>query len=183
MGAGLFRAFIFDPWRGISRSSWGRAMGNDPVRLELAVAANAEIRALIGELDSELSANYSPEQRHGLALDAIFQPHIRFFVARTDDGAMGCGGVALFSGFAEVKRMYVRRDARGRGIADAILERLTAEAAAAGLALLRPETGTRQERAIRFYRRNGFALCKAFEPYASMPPAAIATSVFMEKRI
>jgi putative acetyltransferase len=158
-------------------------MSNISVRLEQAVTASDEIRELIAELDAELSANYSPEQRHGLCLDAIFQPHIRFFVARTQDGAMGCGGVALFSGFAEVKRMYVRQDARGGGIADAILERLTAEAAAAGLDLLRLETGTRQERAIRFYRRNGFALCQAFEPYASMPPAAIETSVFMEKRI
>ena len=154
-----------------------------PVKLERALAASDEVRDLIGELDAELSANYSPEQRHGLSLDAIFQPHIRFFVARTDDGAMGCGGVALFSAFAEVKRMYVRRDRRGGGIADAVLERLTAEAASAGLDLLRLETGTRQERAIRFYKRNGFKTCGSFEPYTSMPPAAIVTSIFMEKMI
>ena len=154
-----------------------------PVKLERALAASDEVRDLIGELDAELSANYSPEQRHGLSLDAIFQPHIRFFVARTDGGAMGCGGVALFSAFAEVKRMYVRRDGRGGGIADAVLERLTAEAVSAGLDLLRLETGTRQERAIRFYERNGFKTCGSFEPYTSMPPAAIVTSIFMEKMI
>jgi putative acetyltransferase len=153
------------------------------VRLERALAASDEVVDLIGELDAELSANYSPEQRHGLSLDAIFQPHVRFFVAWTKDGAMGCGGVALFSDFAEVKRMYVRPGARGAGLADTILERLTAETAAAGLTLLRLETGTRQERAMRFYARNGFKTCGSFEPYTSMPPSAIETSIFMEKTI
>jgi len=51
------------------------------------------------------------------------------------------------------------------------------------LTLLRLETGTAQDRAMRFYRRHGFVDCAAFEPYAAMPAAAIATSVFMEKRI
>ncbi|HWY60704.1 MAG TPA: GNAT family N-acetyltransferase [Rhizomicrobium sp.] len=153
------------------------------LRLDRASAATAEIRGLIGELDAELGANYAPEQRHGLSLDALFEPHIRFYVAWTQDGAAGCGGVALFSCFAELKRMYVRTGSRGRGLADAILERLTADAVGAGLKLLRLETGTLQARAIRFYQRNGFALCEPYEPYTSMPPSAIETSVFMEKRI
>jgi hypothetical protein len=36
---------------------------------------------------------------------------------------------------------------------------------------------------MRFYSRCGFAPCAAFEPYASMPAAAIVTSVFLEKPI
>ncbi|HWC63743.1 MAG TPA: GNAT family N-acetyltransferase, partial [Rhizomicrobium sp.] len=155
----------------------------DSIRLERGLAATPEIRALIAELDAELSAHYAAEQRHGLSLDALFEPHIRFFVAWADGKAQGCGGVALFPGFAELKRMYVRPAARGGGIADAILERLSQEASAAGLDLLRLETGTMQQRAIRFYERCGFKTCGSFPPYAAMAPYAIATSVFMEKRI
>jgi hypothetical protein len=62
-----------------------------------------------------LAAEYPPEQRHGLDIAAIFQPHIRFFIARLHDVAVGCGGVALFPDYAEVKRMYVREGARGQG--------------------------------------------------------------------
>jgi putative acetyltransferase len=153
------------------------------IRLERASAATPGVRALIGELESELGANYTPEQRHGLCVDALFEPHIRFYVAWTGADACGCGGVALFADFAELKRMYVREGSRGLGIADAMLERLTAEATGAGFKLLRLETGTLQARALRFYQRNGFAICEAYEPYASMPHAAIETSVFMEKRI
>ena len=138
---------------------------------------------MVGALDDELAANYAPEQRHGLALEAIFQPQVRFFLARTQESAIGCGGIALFADFAEIKRMYVRPQSRGQGVAEAIVARLTAEALEAGLSLVRLETGTHQIAAIRFYRRCGFAPCAAFEPYASMPPSAITTSVFLEKRL
>jgi putative acetyltransferase len=79
--------------------------------------------------------------------------------------------------------MYVRPQARGQGVADAILARLTQEARDAGLDILRLETGTEQAAAMRFYTRSGFAVCAAFEPYAAMPAHAIATSVFLEKHL
>src|SRR5664279_1378963 len=153
------------------------------VRIEAAQTATEEVRSLIGELDSVLSAEYTPEQQHGLAPDAIFQPHIRFFLARLGGAAVGCGGVALFSDFAEVKRMYVRDPARGQGVADAILARIEQEVRDAALSLLRLETGDRQVAAMRFYARAGFRRCPAFGAYALMTPQSIATSVFFEKRI
>jgi putative acetyltransferase len=155
----------------------------DDVLIELVPRATDEVRVLLGELDGVLSAAYPPEQRHGLALDAIFQPHVRFFVARLGGAAIGCGGVALFPDFAEVKRMYVRDAARGRGVADAILARIETEAREAGTALLRLETGDRQIAAMRLYFRLGFHQCPAFGAYAAMAAEAIATSVFFEKRL
>lgn len=154
-----------------------------PIAIERVIDATDEVRALIAALNAELAQHYLPEQRHGLSLDALFQPHIRFFIARANGVAAGCGGVALFSDFAELKRMYVHPNMRGQGIADAIVERLTAEALDACLSSLRLETGTQQTAAMRFYRRCGFAPCTAFEPYASMAPIAIVTSVFLERRI
>ncbi len=153
------------------------------VWIEAVPTATEEVRALVGELEAILSAEYTPEQRHGLALDAIFQPHVRFFVARLRGAAVGCGGVALFSNFAEVKRMYMREAARGRGVAQAILARIEEEARGAGLSLLRLETGEHQLAAMRLYARAGFVRCPAFGDYVRMAPQAIATSVFFEKRI
>lgn len=153
------------------------------IAIELVRNPSAEVRSLVTELEEILSAEYPPEQRHGLRLEAIFQPNIRFFVARVDGAAVGCGGVALFDDFAEVKRMYVREAARGRGVADAVLARLEDEARAAGIDVVRLETGTRQFAALRFYERAGFRRCAAFGDYATMPPSSIATSVFFEKRI
>ena len=154
---------------------------NNELQIALAPAANDDVRLLIGELEAVLSAEYPPQQRHGLALDAIFQPHIRFFLARRQGVAVGCGGVALFPDYAEVKRMYVRPSARGQGVAEAILSRLEQEARDAGRSVLRLETGDRQFAAMRLYIRAGFRECPAFGDYALKPPDAIAASVFFEK--
>jgi putative acetyltransferase len=151
------------------------------ILIEPVSVATAEVRALIAELDATLSAEYPPEQRHGLALDAIFQPHLRFFLVRLNGEAVGCGGVAMFADFAEVKRMYVRDVARGKGVAQALLARIEAEALSAGLPVLRLETGKRQHAAMRLYTRAGFRRCTVFGAYAAMPPNSVATSVFLEK--
>jgi putative acetyltransferase len=153
------------------------------ISVELIASPSDDVRTLVAELEEVLAAEYPPEQRHGLSVDAIFQPHIRFFVARADGRAVGCGGVALFTDFAEVKRMYVRPEARGRGVADAVLARLEAEARTAGLAVLRLETGDRQLAAMRFYERAGFRRCGAFGAYGAMPRSATTTSVFYEKPV
>jgi putative acetyltransferase len=158
-------------------------MGRGDVTVELVPAATDEVRVLVDELERVLAAEYPPEQRHGLALDAIFQPNIRFFVARLDGAAVGCGGVAFLTGFAEVKRMYVRDAARGRGVAPALLARIEQEARDAGVALLRLETGVSQFAALRFYEREGFRPCAVFGDYATMAPQEIASSIFMEKRL
>jgi putative acetyltransferase len=156
---------------------------SDGVQIELAPSATEEVRVLVDELETALAAEYTPEQRHGLALDALFQPHIRFFLAWLRGHAVGCGGVALFDGFAEVKRMYVRNAARRQGVAAALLARLEDEARNAGLSWLRLETGEHQIAAMQLYARAGFRRCAAFGDYALMTPQSIATSVFFEKRI
>jgi putative acetyltransferase len=151
--------------------------------VETVSAPTAEVRALIDELEQSLASEYSAEQRHGLSVDAIFQPHIEFFIARLDGEAVGCGGVAFFETFGEVKRMYVREDARGRGVARALLARIEAAMCRRKLDVLRLETGVRQAAAIRLYENAGFRECGAFGEYATMAPEAIETSRFYEKRV
>jgi len=152
-----------------------------PLVLKPITAVTPDAQNLVEALDAELSQHYDAEQRHGLSLAAIFQPHIRFFIAYLDDVAVGCGGIALFEDFAEVKRMYVRPNARGRGIAQTILAHLETTARASGRNHLRLETGERQPAAMRLYERAGFQPCGAFGDYAAMPALAVAASRFYEK--
>src|SRR5436853_4037870 len=110
------------------------------IAIEQLFGPTPDAAALIAELDGVLGAVYEPEQRHGLSIAQVFQPNVRFFVARLDGAAVGCGAVALFDGYAEVKRMYTSEAARGRGIGKALLARLESEARDAGKRLLRLET-------------------------------------------
>lgn len=154
-----------------------------PIIIEREAAATSEATALIAELDAILGAGYEQEQRHGLSVEQVFQPNIRFFIARINDAAMGCGAIALIEDYAEIKRMYTREAARGRGVAEAVLARLEDEARAAGKSVLRLETGTLQHAAIRLYERCGFRRCRPFGHYSWLPPHRIAASLFYEKSL
>ena len=70
------------------------------VTIEQVSEPTPEVHGLIGELDEVLNAAYEPHQRHGLKLDQLFEPHVRFFLARLDGVAVACGGVALFDDYA-----------------------------------------------------------------------------------
>jgi putative acetyltransferase len=153
------------------------------VTIERVPAATEEIRQLLAELDQALSGPYLREQRHALSLDQLFEENVRFFAARLDGVAVGCGGVAFYDVFAEVKRMYTRPTARRKGVAAALLQRLESEARRAGHSVLRLETGMYQAEAIGFYERAGFERCEAFGDYLELSPQAIETSVFYEKSI
>ena len=160
--------------------------GQTPIshlRIERVEVVTDEVRQLLAELDVALAGNYLPEQRHALSLEQLFERDVRFFVARVDGVAAGCGGVAFYDRFAEVKRMYTRPTARRLGVATGVLRRLEGEARSGGYSILRLETGTYQAEAIGFYLREGFERCDAFGDYATMAPQAIETSVFCQKTI
>jgi putative acetyltransferase len=153
------------------------------ISIERATAPNAEIAALLTALDRDLSGPYSADQHHALSVQNLFQPDVRFFVVKCHEAAVACGGVGFYHGYAELKRMYAKPEARGSGIASALLVRLEAEARQAGHRRLTIETGIYQHAAMRFYEKAGFIRCTAFGPYATMAPNAIATSAFYEKAI
>jgi putative acetyltransferase len=151
------------------------------IELEQVASPTPEARQLIEELDTELNAAYSPEQRHGLDLSRIFRPGIFFFVAKVNGESAGCGGVAIDDGFAELKRMYVRPKFRGNGVAQAIIARLEEAASQRGILRVCLETGDAQQAAMKFYERCGYSRCAAFGEYITMPAASIVRSVFMDK--
>ena len=103
---------------------------------------------------------------------------VRFFVARLDGAAVGCGALRRHPPSGEIKRMFVTAQARGLGVGAAILAALEAVARQEGITLLQLETGIHNGAALQLYHRAGFAERDAFAPYGPDP-----LSVFMEKRM
>lgn len=68
-------------------------------------------------------------------------------------------------GDAEVKRMYVIEQARGRGLARRMLAALEDDARAAGRTRMVLETGTKQPEAIALYTSSGYEPCTKFGHY------------------
>lgn len=137
-----------------------------------------EVRALVAALDAFQCSLYPEASQRLLGFEALLRPEIRFLVVRdAPRGAvLGCGAILLREDCAELKRMMVKPEARGRGLGRALVAALELEAVRAGRPLLRLETGVRQRPAIRLYEAQGYRRCA---PFAGSRPGPF--SVCMEK--
>lgn len=130
-----------------------------------------DAQALIAALDGELTDVYPEEGARHFRLDAgeVAEGQGAFLVASREGMLLGCGAVRRIDGHTgELKRMYVRPDARGQGVGG-LLAALEAEARSLGLARVVLETGIRQARALSLYGRAGFTRIPPFGEYGGSP--------------
>ncbi len=126
--------------------------------------------SLITELEAHLAARYPSESRHGFSVERLLAEDVAFFLLRTEGTPASCGGIKLVgSEYGEIKRMYVRPEFRGSGLAKLMLDHLEAHARAHHIPLLRLETGIHQREAIGLYERSGFYRIPPFGPYTDDP--------------
>lgn len=101
--------------------------------------------------------------------DDVARPRGTFVVAHLAGRAVACGALRPLPGgdpaIAEVKRMYTAPEARGRGVARALLRHLVATARELGYRQVVLETGTRQPEAIALYLREGWAPLAPYGEY------------------
>lgn len=150
----------------------------DPAVLRLAPLPldDPSARALERALNEEITVRYGgeePEEPHEAAQFA--PPGGAFVVAwlQVDGGeeqAVGCGGIRRIDDErCELKRMYVSSEARGRGIARSLLDRLEEEAVGLGYSTMWLETGTEQPEAVALYRSHGYEPVAGFGRYKDEP--------------
>ena len=138
-----------------------------------------ENTALIELLDDYMLALYPAESTHRLDLATLASDTARFYSALLDTTVVGCGGILLTSGYAEIKRIFVSPQARGLGVGRRLLMTLETEAKSLGFKLLRLETGIYQPEALALFKTIGFVTCYSFGDYPGDDP----NSVFMEKQV
>ena len=91
--------------------------------------SSPDATALIAELDAHLEPLYPSKSRHGFSVQKLIADSVAFFVIREGDAPAGCGGIKLFgTEYGEIKRMYVRPQFRGLGLAKLLLGHLTSYA-------------------------------------------------------
>ena len=151
-------------------------MAGDGVEIVVEAPTTPDAAELIRLLSAELAARYDfMDDGSGEFSPADVEvPRSAFVVARLDGRPVGCGAIrpmhgAGFEDSAEIKRMYVSPEARGRRLGGAILARLEGLARAFGYAQTVLETGTAQPEAIRLYERAGYRRIASYGPYADDP--------------
>ena len=134
-------------------------------RIRPVVAAdNADLAAVIRSVISEVGVTGPGSSIRDPEVDdmaaAYTGPRTAYYVVTGDDGVVGGGGVGPLAGgppdTCELRKMYLRPDARGHGLGRALLERCLAAAAAFGYARMYLETLQAMQDARRLYERNGF---------------------------
>lgn len=141
-----------------------------PAVVSMTAAVLAEYARLYGDEEGDVSP-----------IDAAdFVPPAGWFaVGYVEDRPVAMGGwrrrepgpLVPGSTPAEIKRMYVVPEARGRGLSGLMLAAIEESAAAAGVDFLVLETGLAQPQAIGLYRGRGYTDAPAFGYYAAEPDA------------
>ena len=104
-----------------------------------------------------------------------------FLLARVDGAPMGCGPFFDHGGGElEVKRMYVRPEARGLSLGRGIVEALLDHARALGNDRIVLSTFYKLEAALALYARMGFTCCA---PTEELPPDYEGKVIFMERAL
>ena len=142
-----------------------RTSSTDPDFHELVAMLDAELRVRDGD-EHEFYAPYN-------TLDAIKHAVVAYDCGRP----VGCGAIKPHEGeTVEIKRMFVRLNSRGQGIATLILSELEAWAAELGHTRFILETGKKQPEAIAMYEKSGYTPIPNYGQYQS-----VENSVCFEK--
>ena len=129
----------------------------------------AEIRAMYPDWTPDVPPRLTPED--------VEPPAGRWVVAYLRAEPVGCAALKrLDDHTAEIKRVYVAPEARGKGVARAILARLEQIAQDVGYTRLRMDTGARQPASVALFSSSGY---ERIADYNGNPVAAY----WFEKRL
>ena len=127
---------------------------------------NLDFQKLVGALDVDLAVYYKEEKQFYGKLNNIEKIKHAVVVYNENNKPIGCGGIKAFSeAEAEVKRMFVLIEFRGKGVAKLVLKALEDWSVELGFKKCILETLKEKPYAIRFYEKNNYHTIPSFGDY------------------
>lgn len=135
------------------------------IQIKRTSAENVDFAALIQELDIDIKKRDGEE--HSFFAQFNKTDSIKHaIVVYEDQRAIGCGAFKLYKGeVAEIKRMFVNPEDRGKGIASTILKELESWAREENFKSCILETGKKYPEAIALYKKNGYSIMPNYGQY------------------
>lgn len=159
----------------------GRGPAADDVRILAADPRDRAARDCLRQYYDELARRFRQGFDVSLSRDpeagAMLPPHGVFLVAWSAGRPVGCAGLkGSGQGEAEVKRVWVAPEARGRGLARRLMTEIEARAADLSIHRLMLDTNSALPEAVALYRNTGWTEIDRFndDPYPDR---------FFEKRL
>lgn len=124
--------------------------------------------SLVKELDANLKVTDGDDHQFYNQFNSVTNvQHI--LVGYLNNEPVCCGAFKTISPkVAEVKRMYTRPEARGKGLAKQVLVTLEAWAASLGFEQFILETGINQQAALKLYANCGYKKIPNYGPYVGV---------------
>lgn len=141
---------------------------------------NQDFRDLVVFLDQELHQRDGDDHAFYAQFNKIDKlQHV--VVAYKNNLAVGCGAFKEYStGIAEIKRMFVRTDFRGQGIAGFILADLELWLKELNYSNCILETGKKQPEAIALYKKMGFKEIPNYGQYQGIENSVCMSKYFIQ---
>ena len=148
------------------------------ISIRRVTSENPDFIKLVQSLDGDLNSRYNKGQAEYDQYNKIeFIETVVTAYMNTD--AVGCGCFKKYDNeTVEIKRMFVKQEMRGKGIAKKILSELELWGIQLGFKFAILETGIGQPEAIGLYEKVGYKRIPNYDQYAGMP-----NSVCMKKEL
>ncbi|MEO6686113.1 MAG: GNAT family N-acetyltransferase [Dyadobacter sp.] len=126
---------------------------------------NIDFQKLTGELDIELCKIYNTNPEDYEEYNRITGlPTV--VLAYENEEPVGCGCFKIFNDkTVEIKRMFIKENQRGKGIASSLLAELETWAKELGYEEAVLETGKGQPNAIKLYQKHGYQIIENYNQY------------------
>jgi GNAT superfamily N-acetyltransferase len=146
---------------------------NDAIKIKRTESSDKDFHFLVDKLNRYLDVQYGRLQEYYSQFNKIDNiPNV--VLVYQDSEPAGCGCFKKFDNTsAEVKRMFVAEEHRGKGIGAAILTELEKWAGESGYTSLVLEHGNKQPEASRLYEKMGYSITPNYGQYIGMEETSI----------
>jgi putative acetyltransferase len=156
----------------------GVAVSCDKVDIRPEDPRQPDVQALLSQSDDYFRTLYPAESNHLVSADVLGTQSAVFLAARRDGALLGSIALLVIAPrHAEMKRMFVRTDARGIGLGRRLLNALEEIARDRGITRISLETGIKESEAIGLYRSSGYQDCPPFGDYKADPLSLFMTKI------
>lgn len=130
---------------------------------------NKDYKMLMQSFDAELRETYGAHQDEADKQN-VFEEAINMVLVTYGDNIAGCGGYKPHhENTAEIKRVYVLPEYRGKGLGIGLMREIEHWAKEDSFEHLILETGDQQHEAIALYRKIGYYDIPKYVPYLDSP--------------
>lgn len=148
------------------------------IELRRVTSDNPDFHDLVKLLDQDLALRNGDANAFFTTFNKIsLIPYV--IVAYADQKAVGCGALKPYNTTTmEIKRMFVKKEYRGKGIAAAVLKELETWTQQLGYSFCILETGDKMPEALSLYKKMNYHIIPNYPPYET-----IESSICFEKTL